>query len=308
VLALGDQQQRARGQVLGDVGCAPRTSLKRRHALLDPMVVDLGDSLGVVTPGVPHGRVGMRRVTQTPSTAQTVARWNAILFRMEPGSSLIVTADDYGYRTSYDEGILEAARAGAVDAVSAMVMRAGCRPEPLLETGVEIGLHLELPGHVPGGARGGGDAAATALRMQLRRFEDLFGRPAAYLDGHHHCHARASAAEAVAGVAAERSLAVRSIDAAHRRLLRSVGVATPDRLLGRLTEREAALPGDLRPAVDGGELPAGVSEWMVHPGRRDPGSRSDYDLGREEDLDLLLGLALQQALAGARRSHRAALG
>jgi predicted glycoside hydrolase/deacetylase ChbG (UPF0249 family) len=227
---------------------------------------------------------------------------------MEPGSSLIVTADDYGYRTSYDEGILEVARARAVDAVSAMVMRAGCRPEPLLETGVEIGLHLELPDRVPGGARGGGDAAATALRMQLRRFEDLFGCPAAYLDGHHHCHARAGVAEAVAGVAAERSLAVRSIDAAHRRLLRSVGVATPDRLLGRLTEREAALPGDLRPAVDGGELPAGVSEWMVHPGRRDPGLRSDYDLGREEDLDLLLGLALQQALAGARRSHRAALG
>jgi predicted glycoside hydrolase/deacetylase ChbG (UPF0249 family) len=226
------------------------------------------------------------------------------VFRVEPRISLIVTADDYGYRPSYDDGILEAAGARAVDAVSAMVTRAGCRPEPLLETGVEIGLHLEL---LDDGVGTGADAAANALEEQLQRFEDLFGRAAAHLDGHHHCHAGAGAG-AIARVAAERSLAVRSIDAEHRRLLRSVGVATPDRLLGRLAEREAALPLELRPAIEGGEVPAGVTEWMVHPGRSDPSSPSDYDVGREEDLDLLLSLARRAALAGARRSHRAALG
>jgi predicted glycoside hydrolase/deacetylase ChbG (UPF0249 family) len=224
-------------------------------------------------------------------------------------AALIVTADDYGYRPSYDAGILEAARAGAVDAVSAMLTRSGCHPEPLLATGVEIGLHLELPEGVTLVASAGQAAALAALREQLERFEDLFGGPAAFLDGHHHCHAGAGLAEALAHEAGERSLAVRSIDAAHRTLLRRVGVATPDRLVGRLTERQGALPTELRPAVEGGgELPAGVTEWMVHPGHPDPGSSSDYDLGREEDLDLLLGLRLESRLARARLTHLAALG
>jgi predicted glycoside hydrolase/deacetylase ChbG (UPF0249 family) len=223
-------------------------------------------------------------------------------------AALIVTADDYGYHPSYDDGILEAAGARAVDAVSAMVTRNGCRPEPLLATGVEIGLHLELPDEDPRAAGEGGEAAVTALGEQLGRFEKLFGRSAAYLDGHHHCHAGAEVAEALAREAAERSLPVRSITPAHRRLLRGMGVATPDRLVGRLAEREPAVPQELRLAIDGGELPPGITEWMVHPGHADPESSSDYDLGREEDLDLVLGLALRSALPRARLSHRGALG
>jgi predicted glycoside hydrolase/deacetylase ChbG (UPF0249 family) len=225
-------------------------------------------------------------------------------------AALIVTADDYGYRPSYDGGIVEAASAGAVDAVSAMVTRGGCSPEPLLATGVEIGLHLELSERLTHAATAGDrEAALAAMREQLERFEDLFGRPAAFLDGHHHCHAGAELAEAVAREAEERSLPVRSVDATHRRLLRRVGVATPDRLVGRLTEQEAALPEELRAAaIDGGELPAGLTEWMVHPGHASPGSGSDYDLGREEDLDLLLGLRFDPTLAGARLTHLAALG
>jgi predicted glycoside hydrolase/deacetylase ChbG (UPF0249 family) len=225
-------------------------------------------------------------------------------------AALIVTADDYGYRPAYDDGILEAAAAGAVDAVSAMVTRGGCHPEPLLATGVEMGLHLELSERVTRAATAGDpDRALDALREQLERFEDLFGRPAAFIDGHHHCHAGAGLADALAREAGERSLAVRSIDAAHRRLLWRMGVATPDRLVGRLTEREAAVPEELRaPVMNGGELPAGVTEWMVHPGYPDPGSSSDYDRGRREDLDLLLGLRLESTLAQARLTHLAALG
>jgi predicted glycoside hydrolase/deacetylase ChbG (UPF0249 family) len=226
--------------------------------------------------------------------------------------ALIITADDYGYRPSYNRGILEAARAGAVDAVSAMVRRDACHPQPLLAAGVEIGLHVELP--EPGTRAASAaeqEAALAALREQLDRFESLFGRPAAYLDGHHHCHARAGLAEAMADEARQQGLAVRSIDAAHRRLLRRMGVATPDRLVGRFTDEEAALPEELRPAVeDGTRLPPGVTEWMVHPGYPDPSfdPGSDYDRGREEDLDLLLGLRLQSRFAGARLTHLAALG
>jgi predicted glycoside hydrolase/deacetylase ChbG (UPF0249 family) len=227
--------------------------------------------------------------------------------------ALIITADDFGYSPRYDEGIVEAAGAGAVDSVSVMVTRDRLDPEPLLEIGAETGLHLELPPEVTQGERAGPrerDAALRALSDQLDAFASAIGRPPAYLDGHRHCHAHTGLAAPIAREAGQRSLPVRSIDAAHRRILRSCGVATPDRLIGRYSEEaEAALPPELQPVVEGdGELPAGVTEWMVHPGHRDAESGSGYDHARQEDLDLLLSLCLLPALRRARLTHAAALG
>jgi chitin disaccharide deacetylase len=201
---------------------------------------------------------------------------------------LIITADDYGYARGYNRGILRAADAGAIDAVSAMVGRSWCEPEPLLESGVEIGLHLELPGDDPA--------------VQLERFERLFGRPPAFLDGHNHCHARAEVADAIAALAAERRMPVRSVDAAHRRLLRALGVATPDRLIGRMDPSEPALPSLL---AQGSPPPPGVTEWMTHPGYPDPESGSSYDHAREEDLDLVLRVS--STTRGRRKTHLEAL-
>jgi predicted glycoside hydrolase/deacetylase ChbG (UPF0249 family) len=227
--------------------------------------------------------------------------------------ALIITADDYGYSPRYDEGIVEAAGAGAVDSVSVMVARNALDPQPLLDTGVEAGLHLDLPLELTAGERAGArerDAALRILGEQLDAFEAAIGRSPAYLDGHHNCHAHTGLAEPLAREARERGLPVRSIDAAHRRILREEGVATPDRLIGRYSEEaEAALPPELQPVVDGeAELPPGVTEWMVHPGHPDPKSGSGYDLARKEDLDLLLSLCLLPALRGARRTHAAAFG
>jgi chitin disaccharide deacetylase len=227
--------------------------------------------------------------------------------------ALIITADDYGYGPRYDEGIVEAAAAGAIDAVSGMVTRGSFDPEPLLETGVEIGLHLELPRELtearrPTRAQRG--SALAELRAQIEAFEAAFGRPAAYLDGHHHCHARPGLAAGMAREARRHGLPVRSIDARHRRILRRYGVATPDRLIGRYSEEpEGALPAELQPVVEGERrLPPGITEWMVHPGHPDPNSGSGYDQARQEDLDLLLSLCLLPALRRARLTHAAAFG
>jgi predicted glycoside hydrolase/deacetylase ChbG (UPF0249 family) len=231
-----------------------------------------------------------------------------------PGrSALIITADDYGYSSGYDAGILEAATAGAVDSVSVMVRRDSLDPEPLLATGVEVGLHLELPSELTDGERAGSrerDATLRELGEQLEAFEAALGVRPAYLDGHRHCHAHTGLAAPVAREAAGRGLPVRSIDADHRRILRRAGVATPDRLIGRYSEEpDGALPMELRPVVDEeGELPSGITEWMVHPGHRDPESGSGYDLARVEDLDLLLSLGLLPALSSARLTHTAAFG
>lgn len=203
---------------------------------------------------------------------------------------LIITADDYGYGPGYNRGILEAAGAGAIDAVSAMVGRGWCHPGPLLDTGVEIGLHLELPGAEP--------------RAQMERFESLFGRLPAFVDGHHHCHARVDTSEALARLAAEHGLPVRSVDESHRRLLRRLGVPTQDRLVGRMRPTEPALPPVL---AQGQPLPPGVTEWMTHPGHRDPEAGSSYDSAREEDLKLLLTVSGVPGARLPRRTHGEAL-
>jgi len=207
-----------------------------------------------------------------------------------PKPALLITADDYGLAPAYDAGILEAARARAVDAVSVMVLREP-DPAPLGETGVEVGLHLEPFG-------------IAKLERQLAGFELAFGRPPTHIDGHHHCHAEERGPGlAVAKLARERGIPVRSVNPRHRRLLRCQGVPTADRLLGRLDEREAAI----QPGIErwlAGEASGGISEWMVHPGHPDPSTGSSYDRGRGEDLALLLSLGDREAwrARGVRRA------
>jgi predicted glycoside hydrolase/deacetylase ChbG (UPF0249 family) len=192
---------------------------------------------------------------------------------------LIVSADDYGYWPSYNEGILAAVEAGAVDAVSVMTERDYCDPAPLLESGVEVGLHIEFEGRW--GPRSGAPAK-NSLRVQLDRFVDLFRRWPSFLDGHHHCHARPELATPVMQAALQMGVPVRSVSRDHRQWLSERGIRTPDTLLGRTTSSEPVEPAQLR------DLPAGVTEWMVHPGYPDSDSGSEYDLGRREDLDMVM--------------------
>lgn len=188
---------------------------------------------------------------------------------------LVITADDYGYWPSYNRGILEAVEAGAVNAVSAMVEREHCDGEPLLETGIEIGLHIEFEGRW--GARSA-NAARTSLRVQLDRFVDLFHRWPAFLDGHRHCHARPELATPVLVAAQQIGAPVRSVSPDHRQWLQERHIPTPDAVIGRLRSSDEGEPPELR------HLNPGVTEWVVHPGHPDPESGSEYDLGRQEDL------------------------
>jgi predicted glycoside hydrolase/deacetylase ChbG (UPF0249 family) len=215
--------------------------------------------------------------------------------------ALIISADDYGYAPEYDRGILEAAAAGAIDAVSAFAVNAhAVASRPLIETGVEVGIHLDMPRTV---ARVTVAQVRDLAERQLELFERSFGRPPAFLDGHHHCHASAGHAATVGQLASARDLPVRSVDAAHRRLLRSLGVPTPDLLIGRLSEDEPALPVEIRALLTGQPGPPGVVEWMVHPGRASGTGGSSYDRGREEDLELLLGLREELPLRRVRATH-----
>lgn len=171
-----------------------------------------------------------------------------------------------------------------------MVLRRSLEPAPLLESGVAIGLHLELEGDADAPRAGEAErlVAAEAVASQLERFERLFGRRPAYIDSHRHAHARPGLGDVVADAALEAGLPLRSVGPGHRRLLRCRGVRTPDLLVGRLRESEPALPAELDGAGEDA-LPAdlAVMEWMTHPGLPDPDGASSYDEGRGEDLALL---------------------
>jgi chitin disaccharide deacetylase len=198
--------------------------------------------------------------------------------------TLVITADDYGYWPSYNQGILEAIGMGAVNCVSTMVEREHCEPAPLLETGVEIGLHIEFEARW--GARSGAPAR-TSLRVQLERFGDLFGRWPSFLNGHEHCHARPELATPVFQTAQQIGAPVRSVNPDHRQWLRERGIDTPDLLIGRTESREAAEPPEVR------NPPEGITEWMVHPGHADSESGSSYDRARQEDLAVLQKIMLR---------------
>lgn len=198
---------------------------------------------------------------------------------------LVVTADDYGYSRRYNEGILEAARAGAIDAAGAMVLRGACAPEAILESEVEVGLHLERPAGIDD------DDAAAEPRRQLGLFTNIFRRPPAYLDGHHHCHAGEAMAAAVEAIALELGVRVRSAAAEHRNRLRELGIESPERLIGRYEEGQPAIPVEVDLVASGAEPPAGLTEWMTHPGLSDPDARSSFDRGREDDLAVALRFA-----------------
>jgi predicted glycoside hydrolase/deacetylase ChbG (UPF0249 family) len=213
-------------------------------------------------------------------------------------ASIIITADDLGYHPRYDEGIARAAGEGLIDAAGAMVGRPGFDPELAAGLGVELGLHLELDGSNASPRAGASEraAAARAIDRQLDRFGALLGDAPAYLDGHHHCHAREGLGSVVADAAAAVGCAVRSVGPRHRRLLRCRGIPTPDRLIGRGSELEPALPPELTGTGPG----EGVTEWMVHPGLR--GGGSSYDAGREQDLELLRTVRLPAGVT--RTTHR----
>ena len=220
--------------------------------------------------------------------------------REERAGRLIITADDWGYSRRYDAGIAEAAGAGAIDSVSAMVLR-DCDPAPLRDCGVEVGLHLEQAGTT---------SQAELLdepRRQVDAFTRLFGAPPAYIDGHHHCHAAAPLAAPAEDLALELGVPLRAAGEDHCFRLDERGIAHPDRLVGRISEHEPALPLLLSEALAAETLPWGITEWIVHPGYTDPASGSDYDTGREEDLELVLRLAGDQFLRPARATHREAL-
>lgn len=148
-------------------------------------------------------------------------------------ATVVVCADDYGLAPGVNQAIIELIAAGRLSATSCMTSLpdwpAGA---PLLKATIaahpaEVGLHLTLtdqpalspaPNLAPGGrfpglgqllpralARGlPGGEVRNEIRAQLDAFEDAWGAPPDYVDGHQHIHLIPTVREALVEEVARR--------------------------------------------------------------------------------------------------------
>lgn len=178
---------------------------------------------------------------------------------------LIVNADDLGYTTEINRGILEAHERGIVTSASLMVDRPAAEHGAAIARRVprlSVGLHAVLDRVEP-------ERCEAELARQLDRFEQLVGARPTHLDSHHHIHREPSVAETFGAFAARERLPARDRAVQHEPRFYGVSAIGVESLLEILET-----------------LPEGDSELGCHPGYAD-GLRSRYVHEREEELATL---------------------
>jgi hypothetical protein len=109
---------------------------------------------------------------------------------VSPAPAIVVCADDFGMSEGVSGVIADLLERGALSATTCLV-NAPAWPHTFErlrgiadgERDIAVGLHLDLPGPWTGAA-----TALVAFRAQWRRFEQDFGRPPDFVDGHRHVH------------------------------------------------------------------------------------------------------------------------
>lgn len=198
---------------------------------------------------------------------------------------LIVNADDFGACSGVNHGIVEAHRRGIVTSTSLMVEREGAEEAAVLAAGcpeLGVGLHAMVDGATdPFGCR-------MAVEAQIRRFEDLLGRPPTHLDSHHHVHGRPDLLPVFRRVSRRHGIPLRgysSVRWCRRFYGQWGGESHPEQI------SVASLVGILER-----ELIEGVTELSCHPGRPDPALLSTYATERERELRTLSDVRLRRFL------------
>jgi hypothetical protein len=215
------------------------------------------------------------------------------------------------------EGILAAHRHGIVSSTTVLATAALDRElvARVRDSGLGLGLHVNLTLGVPltrgrslvdGDGRFVRDARRAATRAtaaevraeveaQVQRFESTLKRRPTHLDTHHHVGLHPPVREVVLDVARALGVPVRSQDATARARARAARLKTPDHFFGE-SGPDAYWSVD-RTIRHLRELPAGVSEFMCHPGRFDADlAYSRY--GRQREVELI-GLGTPSARAAA---------
>jgi predicted glycoside hydrolase/deacetylase ChbG (UPF0249 family) len=193
-------------------------------------------------------------------------------------SVLIVNADDFGFATGVNEGIVEAHVNGIVTSTSLMVDWPAAahavelaREHPGLSVGlhfVEDGPEIDEPGH-----------AARTFAAQLARFRELTGSGPTHVDSHHHVHV--SRWTTFAPLVAPLGVPLRG-DGTVPYLGDFYAQPRPG-----VVELDRVRAPFLLELIERGAAANGVTELGCHPGRVTGDLVSSYSLEREVELATL---------------------
>jgi predicted glycoside hydrolase/deacetylase ChbG (UPF0249 family) len=232
---------------------------------------------------------------------------------------LIVNADDWGLTRGVSEGILAAHRHGIVSSTTVLATAALDRElvARLRDSGLGLGVHVNLTlgapltrgrslvdvdGRFVRDARRAAARASVAdvrveVEAQVDRFASMLRRHPTHLDTHHHVGLHSPVREVVLEVAAALAVPVRSQNPEARARARTARLRTPDHFFGE--SGPAAYWSLDRTIRHLRELPAGVSEFMCHPGWFDAElAYSRY--GRQREVEMIgLGTAAARGAATA---------
>jgi len=207
-----------------------------------------------------------------------MARASRMSESVRPQIALIVNADDFGFATGVNEGIVEAHVNGIVTSTSLMVDWPAAahavelaREHPRLSIGlhyVEDGPEIDAPGHV-----------ARTFAAQLGRFRELMGSEPTHVDSHHHVHL--SRLSTFAPLVAPLGVPLRGDGR-----VRFLGdfYAQPRR---GVVELDRVRPPFLLELIASEAAPGGFTELGCHPARVTPDLVSSYSHEREIELATL---------------------
>ena len=216
------------------------------------------------------------------------------------GRFLIVNADDFGYSSGVNRGIVEAHERGIVTSSSLMVDQPGADEAAAYartHEALSLGLHVELRRWRPSrlslrGARKSARRlqvqAEADLRRQLERFRSLTRRDPTHLDSHHHRHRLATLRPLFLDVADELRIPLRQFDGRIHFCGDFYG-----QLAGGHPNRHAIEPQGLIALL--GQLPPGVTELCCHPGY-DDGLNASYRSERKREVATLCDASVREAL------------
>jgi predicted glycoside hydrolase/deacetylase ChbG (UPF0249 family) len=227
---------------------------------------------------------------------------------MTPERTLIVNADDFGLTPGVSRGILDAGARGIVTSTTVLVNRAidPALLDELGASGLGVGLHLNLTLGGPvtdarrvaslvdaegrfvrdareQAGRADADEARIELGYQIDTFRAMFRRFPTHLDTHHHVGRHEPILTLVLEFARALKVPVRSQDAEVRTAARRLKLKTPDHFMGE-SGPDPYWSAD-RVLEHLRALPAGVSEFMTHPGYFGPElAYSRYGQQREVEV------------------------
>ncbi len=202
---------------------------------------------------------------------------------------LVVNADDFGYTSGVNQGILQAHTQGIVTSTSLMLR--GLALEEAAEIAkslpdLDVGLHFQLSDEGLPSMFGAytkvyfssNERALYELERHVERFEKLIGKMPTHIDSHHHIHLHTKLRPIFEEFSAKHNIPARGLGG--NKLLTSFYGQNHFRWGGA----ENIRPSSLRNIIE--NLEDGVNEIMCHPGVADADLVQSTKYAKEREIEL----------------------